>query len=91
MATLSSLVLLHLPSLFRGPILTSPTKGNDMSRKRSCAVDRRVEQLRQLGKLADLLLHPADADRVLLSIGAELQAMGIYQLTPEVDPQATIH
>ena len=47
-----------------------------MTRKRHCADERRVEQLRELGRLADELLVPADADQVFALIGRELDRIG---------------
>ena len=40
-----------------------------MRRKRACAVERRIERLKTLGRLADEALPPAAADKVMLLIG----------------------
>ena len=63
-----------------------------MNRKRSCATARRIERLKLLGRLADELLTPEAADRVIESIGVELVRLGIHPWMPEtVDPKATIN
>ena len=63
-----------------------------MNRKRSCAAERRIERLKLLGRLADEVLTPEAADRVIELIGDELLQLGIYPgLADSVDPKATIN
>ena len=64
-----------------------------MNRKRNCATARRVERLKLFGRLADEVLRPAAADRVLDMIGDELLRLGINPglADSSVDPKATIH
>ena len=54
--------------------------------KRNCATARRIEKLKQLGRLADEVLTPEAADIVLGLIGDELVSRGI---SPLADPKAT--
>ena len=59
---------------------------------RNCAMVRRIERLKLLGRLADEVLKPEAADLVLESIGDELVRLGIYPWPADsVDPKATIH
>ena len=63
-----------------------------MNRKRSCAAEWRIERLKQLGRLADEVLTPEVADRVIELIGDELLQLGMYPgLADSVDPKATIN
>ena len=63
-----------------------------MNRKRSCVAERRIERLKLFGRLADEVLTPAAADRVIELIGAELLLLGIHPWMPErVDTGTTIH
>ena len=60
--------------------------------RRACAAERRIEKLRLLGRLADEVLTPERADRVLELIGDELLLLGIHpSLSEGVDPSATVH
>ena len=59
--------------------------------KRNCADERRIERLKAIGRLADAALTEDSADDVLRIIGAELQRLGIYPTTEQIDPPATIH
>ena len=60
--------------------------------RRACAAERRIEKLRLLGRLADEVLTPERADRVLGLIGDELVVLGIHpQMAESVDPEATVH
>ena len=61
-----------------------------MTRKRDCADERRIEQLRELGRLADELLVPADADQVLAAVGRELDRIG-YLIPERYHSGGTIH
>ena len=59
---------------------------------RACATERRISNLRLLGRLADEVLRPAAADRVLDLIGDELLLLGIHpQLSESVGVDVTIH
>ena len=63
-----------------------------MNRKRSCAAERRIERLKLFGRLADEVLTPEAADRVIELIGDELLSLGIHPwLADSVDPEATIN
>ena len=58
--------------------------------KRNCADERRIEQLRELGRLADELLVPAEADQVLVAVGRELERIG-YLIQERYHYRDTIH
>ena len=63
-----------------------------VAKKRNCAAERRISRLKLLGRLADEVLRPAAADRVLDLIGDELLSLGIYPgLSESADPTATRH
>ena len=67
-------------------------ESGSMTKKRNCATARRIANLRLLGRLADEVLRPAAADRVLSMIGDELLSLGIHPwLAESVDTETTIH
>ena len=61
-----------------------------MNRKRSCAAERRIDRLKQLGRLADAALTKDAADDVIRIIGSELQRLGIYPITEQIDRPADV-
>ena len=59
---------------------------------RNCALARRLERLRLLGRAADRALPPDSADVVMRLIGAELQRLGVFELSARpVDALDTVH
>ena len=70
----------------------STGESGSMTKKRNCATARRIERLKLLGRLADELLTPEAADRVIELIGDELVSLGINPwLADSVDPKETIN
>ena len=60
--------------------------------RRACSAERRISNLKLLGRLADEVLRPAAADRVIELIGDELLLLGIHPwLSESADPDATRH